>query len=335
MRSNYLWLTKKSLTGSSAKELSKWDMPFVPIEGSNPEKLTRLNLLSGLPMDQRYIMNYEGLNDEEIMKLLCAMDFDVIVIDEVHRLKGGASYSPTKLWRNAKTLVRHQVDVNGCFPIFLTGSLVNNKISEIWAYLHLFDPERFKSLKDFERIFNPVWMQGTGWTPKKLVETLSPNMVRRRKDEVGIELPPKTFLEPELLDLGDNPKLKEIYKSIQHDVLVMLDGMDENSPLTVSSMLAQLHYLRSILVAPGHMDYNYYPIDPFTLQKSDTPVRRTFEFPEPYVKLDAVADKAFELYMQGERSVIFSAQYNKPLKYIHQRLVDCGIKSRMIVGGSP
>lgn len=335
---NFLWLTKKTLVESSTRETAKWGMQFFPVIGSTEEKLASINLVKSLPLPKNLMLNYESLNSDKVRDELESIPFAALVIDEVHKLKGGAASKPSQIWKNAKHLVRHQVEKNGCYPIFLSGSIVNNSMDELWAYLHLFDPETFKSLSDFQRVFNyRVWKEGLGYTPQRLLDVLAPNMIRRRKDEVGIELPPKNFLEPESIELDKSTDLYKIHKQLSEDLFLDIEGMDEDAPLSITNLLAKLHYLRAVLLAPGRLKYNYYPVDPYTGERSVVPVQKILTFAKPYPKLEAVADTVFELYMSGESSVVFSAQYNVPLEYLKTRLAEMGLTDEVAVikGGSP
>src|SRR5215207_727485 len=242
---NVLWLTKAQLAkNSTSKECMKWGLTMFPVYGTTPEKLATIQLLKTLPTDLHIITNYHSLNNADLFNVLHReVDWDIIVIDEVHNLKGGANATPTKLWKQTAKLVTEQVAFGNAFPIFLTASLINNKPEEVWAYLHMFDPIRFKDMRDFARIFGKKTWASAGLTldTDKLVKVLATNMIRRKKDEVGIELPPKNFMPVEELDYDKQSEFGKMYEALKNDVLVEFTSMDDDATLNLGSLLAKLH----------------------------------------------------------------------------------------------
>jgi len=335
---NIAWLTKVALVETTAKECSKWGLIMFPILGNtSEEKLGQIQVMQSLEPATgavHIVLNYESLNNAPVKKALQKTKWDVIVIDEVHRLKGGANPTPTQIWENARDFINSQRE-NGCFPFFLSGSIINNKPEELWAYLHLFDPDRFDNLYTFKSVFaDQVWIQGSGFTPRKLIETLAPNMVRRTKSEVASQLPPKTYLDPEMISLDKKSDLYALHQKLIQDVLIEFDGISEDAPFTVTAMLAKLHYLRMLLLAPGVMPYTSYRVNPETGEREKLPKGPPLEFKPPYTKLEYMLQAIEDVIDEGENVLVFSAQYNAPIDWMNEKCAALGIRSDVLKGGS-
>ena len=331
---NILWLTKSSLVDTTAKEATKWGMLLIPINGTSPEKLAQMKLFASLPGNTLHVVtNYETVNNKECFEFLKTTPFKAIIIDEVHKLKGGANATPTLIWRNCKALCEHHKTNNGAYPVFLSGSILNNKPEELWSYLNIFNPDQFKNLRDFQKLFeNQTLMEGLGLAPEKLLKMLAPSMIRRRKDEVARELPDKTILDPTMLQLDPKSDLYKIHRLLADDLLSEMDALPDDKTITTTSILAKLTYLRGILLAPGYLKWNYYPIDEYG-ERSQIPEVRHLNFDPPYTKLESLIEQIDDLVFEGERCVVFST-FNKPLEYLNEFYSSLGIRSAVLKGGS-
>lgn len=335
-----LWLTKQSLTKTSSQECKSWGFTMFPVLGTSPQKCGTFDLLASFDQPLHITTNYESVNNKDFFNRLRSRKWGVIVIDEVHKLKGGANSTPTTVWRNTADLLIEQVTVHGCFPIFMTGSIVNNKLEEIWAYLHPLDPERFPSLRHFQRTFGRKnWVTGVLEIDQdRLLGLLAPNMIRRGKDEVGEQLPPKNYMPDEWITLDPKDEITELYMDLQRKAFIGvkkdLDSMDDDATLSIGNVIQRIHYLRTALVAPGTFRFNEYSIDDETGERSVSFIERKMTFKPPYPKLDAVFEKVCELRDQGENVIVYSAQYNRPLEYLYDLFTACGHSCDKIVGGS-
>lgn len=328
---NVLWLTKRGVVQSTASLCSAWGYEILPLVArTSPEKSMLINYAHQMPFPTRLIANYETLNTN--LPDLEKVEWDFIVIDEAHKLKGGANFRPTQLWTNAKKLLTEQTASHSCFPIFLTGSPISNSITEVWAYLHLFDPIRFKSKAVFENMFS------LNFQKDQLLRALAPNMIRRRKDEVGIQLPPKQYRTH---SIEQPPHFKKLYNELADQMFAKFP----EGELSLTNVLQQLHYLRAISVAPGTLKVTSTEVNPDTLEQLPKQERH-LTFQPSYPKLDYCFDLVCELLENEETEsesgytshpggvVIWSAQYNKPLEYLNQLFLDCGYTTGIIKGST-
>ncbi|TGZ61423.1 hypothetical protein CRM22_007980 [Opisthorchis felineus] len=143
-------------------------------------------------------------------KYLQKVPFKGLIVDEGQRLKNPASRLYRKLAKFSTSL-----------RILVTGTPLQNRISELWSLLHFILPEIFTSLEMFEHWFDPVVLSDhagrdrlvTAEMERSLITRLhciiSPFMLRRTKAETNLLLPPKREI---LLRVGMTPLQKELYK---------------------------------------------------------------------------------------------------------------------------
>nr|GMD05443.1 Protein CHROMATIN REMODELING 4 [Ipomoea batatas] len=109
---------------------------------------------------------------------LRAIPWEVLVVDEGHRLKNSSS----KLFGSLNTFsFQHRV--------LLTGTPLQNNIGEMYNLLNFLQPTSFPSLSSFEQNFNDLTTAEKVDELKKLV---APHMLRRLKKDAMQNIPPKT-----------------------------------------------------------------------------------------------------------------------------------------------
>lgn len=321
-----IWLTKKSLIKSSHREIRRWDpdMKAVAFENTGPVDARRMMLEFAIQANAIIITNYEALNGNSI---LMDTEWDLVVCDEVHKLKGGANPSgPTAIWKNVKRLAHgldaeHKTQVKSTKPFlnFLSGSPINNHPRDMWAYLHIFNPERFNSLSKFEREFCFAWDQGFIVDFEQLIKVMKKQCIRRRKDEVKIQLPEKTR-EFRYVDMPGCQR--EVYNKMRDRFFIELDEMDPTKVLTATVIIAQLTRLRQIAAYPGSIE----------IKNKDGSITRLDC--DRSGKIDEALDIIDELRNEDEQVVVFSSQFNGPLERMSELLNERGISNRMLTGAN-
>ncbi|KAL6992157.1 DNA helicase [Sarracenia purpurea var. burkii] len=109
---------------------------------------------------------------------LRAVPWEVLVVDEGHRLKNSGS----KLFGLLNTFsFQHRV--------LLTGTPLQNNIGEMYNLLNFLQPASFPSLSLFEEKFNDLT---TAEKVEELKKLVAPHMLRRLKKDVMKNIPPKT-----------------------------------------------------------------------------------------------------------------------------------------------
>ncbi len=293
-----IYLTKKSLVKSSAKEINKWnpDRKIVTIVGANSDTREMLIELA-IANNAMIVANYESLGSSKLLK---ETPWDFVYVDEVHRLKGGATVGrPTQIWANTKYICK-----NAKFRIFMTGTPIENHPKEMWAYLNIFSEEKFPSLRQFEREFCVSTGQNGKIDPEKLIKVMRNQTIRRTKEEVGIDLPDLSYIYHEIELTGEQEKL---YQMMKKQFFIWLDDNAEKS-MNAGSIITQLSYLRQLVLLPAGLQY-----------ETETGLKKRLDCQES-AKLDEAIEIITEIVESGEQVVIFSAQFIEPLKELKRRL---------------
>lgn len=122
--------------------------------------------------------------------LLAEQKLAVILLDEAHLLKN----PKTAGFKAARALTAHQI-------IALSGTPVENQLTDLWSLMELVTPGLLGSLDQFKRtIDRPIVRDNDEVSKAYLRRRLRPFMLRRTKDEVARDLPEKTEI-PEWIEL--------------------------------------------------------------------------------------------------------------------------------------
>ena len=135
-----LWLTKVIYPRNRQhKERNQcwWpDFKCVSISGSENKESRALKLEIAHGGGYGVLTNYEIVRTTEVAK---SVVWDLIVVDECHKLKGGANPNgPTAIWTAVKKYLQ-----KAKFVQMLSGTPLVNRPEEMWAYLNIFDPVLF------------------------------------------------------------------------------------------------------------------------------------------------------------------------------------------------
>jgi hypothetical protein len=130
---------------------------------------------------------------------LTAVEWDALVVDEAHRLKNHSSKLATNL-RDKRFTFNHK--------LLLTGTPIQNNMTELWTLLNIIDPESFDDLEEFLVSYGDIKSkEGID----ELHENIRPYILRRLKEDVEKSVPPKeeTLIEVELTSLQ-----KQYYRAL-------------------------------------------------------------------------------------------------------------------------
>lgn len=135
----------------------------------------------------------EGWNE------LASVKWEVLVVDEAHRLKNHTSKLAVNLRRDEFTF-KHK--------ILLTGTPIQNDVKEFWTLLNFIDPDSYDDLDEFLETYGDIKSKET---IDQLHEMIRPYILRRLKEDVEKSVPPKeeTLIEVELTVLQ-----KQYYKAL-------------------------------------------------------------------------------------------------------------------------
>lgn len=207
--------------------------------GSNREK--DINHLSQFDV----VITTYGISRIDI-DLLKEMYFNYIILDESQNIKNPTS----KAFKAIKQL-------NSRYKLILSGTPVENTVNDLWTQMSFINPGLLGSQSFFQSEFvQPIEKKKDEEKAQKLQALIKPFVMRRTKEQVASELPPKTeniFFSEMTEDQADfyektkSEYRNELLKSIEN-------GEFSKSPV---QMLQGLTKLRQIANHPVLIDSDY------------------------------------------------------------------------------
>jgi superfamily II DNA or RNA helicase len=224
--------------------------------------------------------------------------FDYVILDEAHAIKNAASESA-----KAAQLLR------GDHRLALSGTPVQNHLGELWSLFEFLNPGMLGSAAAFGGN-GPGTRMADGETRAILGRALRPFILRRTKEQVARDLPPKT--EQTLLCELDAAQ-RRLYDELRQHYRASLLGRIGRDGIGRSKIqiLEALLRLRQAACHPGLLD----------------PKRRD----EPCAKLDALLPQLAEVREEGHKALVFS-QFTSLLDIVRARLDRAGARYEYLDG---
>lgn len=240
------------------KEIARWapNTTIHNINGTSGQRKWDLNVTLAQRPTNFVIINFELVNKHlhELLKL----PFDGIIVDEAHRLKN----RKTKAFE-AVSLIAKRFRRVPCFC--LSGTPILNKTEELWAMLHIIDPDNHSSYWDWVQqwlhhhkqmtVFQMGGKQQQRWdvqvtggpkAPNAFKEMVSKYILRRKKEDV-LNLPEKMYETVEVELIGD--QLKH-YESMRDYWYTELSGKEVAAPI----WLAAVSRLKQLAISTDLLD---------------------------------------------------------------------------------
>ncbi|KAI9700357.1 MAG: hypothetical protein M1836_002372 [Candelina mexicana] len=167
-----------------------------------------------------------------------------MIVDEGHRMKNASS-------KLSSTLTQYY---NTRYRLILTGTPLQNNLTELWAILNFVLPTIFKSVKSFDEWFNTPFANTGGQDRMELSEeeqllvirrlhkVLRPFLLRRLKKDVEKDLPEK---QQRVIKCKFSALQAKLYKQlVTHNKLTVSDGKGGKTSMRgLSNILMQLRKL--------------------------------------------------------------------------------------------
>ncbi len=204
-------------------------------------------------------------------------------------------------------------DLDAGFRLALSGTPVENRLSELWSIMRFANPGLLGTLARFtERFANPIERSRSREAQHLLRRLIAPFVLRRLKSEVLQELPPRTELN--LLIEHESHEASH-YEALRRQALAeagraLASGAPGEARLNI---LAQLTRLRRAACDP----------------RLTTP-----EIKLPGAKVTAFAELASELVANGHKALVFS-QFVDFLTLLRAPLEAAGIRYQYLDGATP
>ena len=210
----------------------------------------------------------------------------------------------------AQFVKNHQAQTYQCarrlatpFKLAITGTPLENSLMDLWSMLSITAPGLFPNPQRFTELFRRPIENGTG--PEQLAvlrRRIRPLMLRRTKEQVAPDLPPKI---EQVLTVQLNPQHRKVYdKHLARErqrILGLLDDLQANR----IAILSALTTLRQLSLDASLVD-----------TKHAGKVRSS--------KIDALLEQLQEVVAEGHRVLVFS-QFTGFLALVRSRLVTEGI----------
>ena len=322
----------KTLRLEWARQILDWtgEEPDVSRRGSTRRLDTLFNDMTGKgDPNPWFIVNYDTFRTRRHLDILNLYPFDLIVLDEVHRLRN----EDTRTTRGMFEFLSNHKDSR---LLAMTGSPIVNRPEDLHTVLEMVRPEEYNAgtRRQFEDLYttydrrsmkrcrqcgkvtmnlNATVCLNCGsqgfkyFRTKKLVgvrglEDLRKKTekftIRHTKEEV-LKFLPKKYYRRVVLDMDNGQR--EVYDQMEKELFVMLDS---GEPLWAPGVLAQLTRLRQLNLEPKILGID-----------------------KPSIKTEFIRD----LVAEGSKLVIFST-FEKYIMYLHYSLEAPHI---MITGGTP
>jgi hypothetical protein len=224
--------------------------------------------------DYDLVVTTYGLLRRESARL-SKIRFRAVVLDEAQNVKNPGA---------ATARAARQLDAE--MRLALTGTPVENRLSELWSLMTFANPGMLGTAADFDaRYERPIGLRPDGAVADELRAVVRPFMLRRTKTEVLVDLPPKTEIE-RVCVFGLRQKRAYDALAIAVREAVRRDLERRKGARTQLSVLTAILRLRQMACDPRLID----------------PAAR----PEDSAKRAAFLDLVRELVSEERRALVFS-----------------------------
>ncbi|MEA3276305.1 MAG: SNF2-related protein [Pseudomonadota bacterium] len=230
------------------------------------------------------------------LDVLAAQQFHLLILDEAQAVKNPRA--------KAAQAVRA---IDARHRLCLTGTPMENHLGELWSLLDFLMPGLLGDERRFKRLFRtPIERYGDDARQDQLRRRVAPFLLRRTKEEVATELPPKTEILREVPLAGDQRDLYETLRLALHEKVrkeVERKGLARSGIIILDALLK----LRQACCDPR-----------LVALESARKVKGS-------AKLDLLMTLLPELLEEGRRILLFS-QFTSMLDLIEAELMQMGMR---------
>ena len=241
---------------------------------------------------------------------LLARDFDALVEQSWHLLILDEAQNIKNPRAKGSQLVRK---LHANHKVCMTGTPMENHLGELWAQFDFLMPGYLHDQRGFTRLFRkPIEIQGDMARQEALNVRIRPFLLRRTKEQVALELPPKTEM---IRSIEIEGAQRQLYESVRL-------AMQKRVRDAVSSMgLAQ----SQIVVLDALLKMRQVCCDPRLvsgISEDEAP---------PSAKLELLLDMLPEMIEEGRKVLLFS-QFTTMLALIEKEMVKRNIDYVKLTG---
>ncbi|KAF7310438.1 hypothetical protein HMN09_00585900 [Mycena chlorophos] len=249
----YLVIVPLSTMTNWSGEFAKWapSIKVISYKG-NPTQRRELEKELRVGQFQVLLTTYEYIIKDR--PILCKLKWLHMIIDEGHRMKNTQS----------KLTITLTTYYSSKYRLLLSGTPLQNNLTELWSLLNFVLPRIFNSVKSFDEWFNtPFANSGTGdkielneeeamLIIRRLHKVLRPFLLRRLKKDVESELPDKV---EKVIKVRMSALQSQMYKQMKKHKMIADGSMQKNGKVGgVKGLSNELMQLRKICQHPFLFD---------------------------------------------------------------------------------
>lgn len=235
-------------------------------------------------------------------ELFAAVHWSTIILDEAQAVKNMGT-------KRSEAVMA----LNGSFRMIMTGTPIENHLSELWNLFRFINPSLLGSLASFTHRFAAPAAEGDSSTRVRLQKIIAPFILRRTKEQVLDDLPERTEVTLKI-DLSEQER--SFYEALRQSAAEAVDAAgslpDEDRRFII---FAQLMKLRRCCCAVSL-------------------VSKAVGGAVDSSKLSALLTLALQMRENGHRALIFS-QFVDHLKLIRTALEEQGFDCLYLDGSTP
>ena len=237
--------------------------------------------------------------------------FHLLVLDEAQHIKNPAA--------QVSQAVRQ---LNARHRLCLSGTPIENHLGELWSLFDFLMPGLLGNAETFRETFRtPIEKEGNQQRADALAHKIGTLILRRTKDQVATELPPKTEI-PHLIELGTEEK--DLYETVR-------STMDKHvrQALAIRGQEAQIVFLDALL------KLRQICCHPELIANKDTgsSSEQLPHEPRQSGKFDYLKE-LLETLKKENRKVLLFSQFTSMLDIIEQHLIEQQTRYLKLTGAS-
>ena len=258
----------------------------------------RKEVIKNLSPNDLIICSYGVLQRE--IEDLSQINWSTVVLDEAQAIKNMATN------RSQAAML-----LKGKFKMLMTGTPIENHLGELWNLFRFLNPGLLGSINSFnEKFAIPIQSFNDKKAHERLKKLVQPFILRRTKDQVLKDLPPRTEVT---LNVDLSPEEADLYESLRREALDKINNTKntktDSKPMIV---LAEIMRLRRLCCNPSLVMPNMH------IQSS---------------KLALLENITEELLASGHKALIFS-QFVDHLTIIKKFFDEKGYKYQYLDGST-
>jgi len=231
---------------------------------------------------------------------LSKVEFEYIILDESQNIKNVDAMVTKSIWL-----------LNGKHRLAISGTPIENNLTELYSLYHFLNPAMFGSLKDFtDKYVNPIQRDGDEETASALRRKIFPFMLRRLKKDVLTDLPERT---EQTLTVEMSPAQAKLYEQRRAYYACEISDTLQNGGVEKArfELLRALSELRQIASIPE--------------EKSDGII--------PSPKIDLLVDNISQATENGHKVVVFF-NFLAGIELTGEKLTKAGIGYDVMTGAT-